>query len=79
MKENVLNESMKVRFTVDYYVMMKRLKSRNWYSGYYIYQIKTIGHKWVKLKAYGKNYKMPRDVWNDLIMTNRFSVLKVQS
>ena len=38
-----------------------------------MYELKTIGYKWVKLKAHGKNYKMPKDVWDELIRTNRFS------
>ena len=57
-------------------IMQKRLKSRSWYSGYYHYTINTIGYKWVTLKAHGKNYKMPRDVWDSLIKTNRFRLEK---
>ena len=65
-----------IRANVDFYVMQKRLKSRSWYSGYYHYTVNTIGYKWVTLKAHGKNYKMPRDVWDSLIKTNRFRLEK---
>ena len=74
MTKDKLESGMKVRFTIDYYLLTKRLKTRSWYGGYYMYEIKAIGYKWVKLKAHGRNYKMPKDVWDDLIKTNRFGV-----
>jgi hypothetical protein len=72
MKEKEYKSGDLIRANVDFYVLQKRLKGRSWYSGYYYYVVKTVGYKWVTLRAHNKNYKMPRDVWNDLIQTNRF-------
>ena len=72
MKEKEYKSGDLIRANVDFYVLQKRLKGRSWYSGYYYYVVKTVGYKWVTLRAHNKNYKIPRDVWNDLIKTNRF-------
>jgi len=72
MKDKEYKSGDLIRANVDFYVLQKRLKGRSWYSGYYYYVVKTVGYKWVTLRAHNKNYKMPRDVWNDLIKTNRF-------
>ena len=72
MKDKEYKSGDLIRANVDFYVLQKRLKGRSWYSGYYYYVVKTVGYKWVTLRAHNKNYKMPRDVWNDLIQTNRF-------
>lgn len=76
MKDKEYKSGDLIRANVDFYVLQKRLKGRSWYSGYYYYVVKTVGYKWVTLKAHNKNYKMPRDVWNDLIQTNRFQLEK---
>ena len=75
-EENVFETGDLIRANVDFYVLQKRLKGRSWYSGYYYYLVKTVGYKWVTLKAHNKNYKMPRDVWEDLIKTNRFELVE---
>jgi hypothetical protein len=72
MKDKEYKSGDLIRANVDFYILQKRLKGRSWYSGYYYYVVKTVGYKWVTLKAHNKNYKMPREVWNDLIKTNRF-------
>ena len=74
MKDKEYKSGDLIRANVDFYVLQKRLKGRSWYSGYYYYVVKTVGYKWVTLRAHNKNYKMPRDVWNDLIQTNRFQL-----
>mgnify|MGYP007077549536 FL=1 len=76
MKDKEYKSGDLIRANVDFYVLQKRLKGRSWYSGYYYYVVKTVGYKWVTLKAHNKNYKMPRDVWNDLIQTKRFQLEK---
>lgn len=79
MKDKEYKSGDLIRANVDFYVLQRRLKARSWYSGYRYYVVKTVGYKWVTLKHYGayvKNYKMPRDVWNDLIQTNRFQLEK---
>jgi len=72
MKDKEYKSGDLIRANVDFYILQKRLKGRSWYSGYYYYVVKTVGYKWVTLKAHNKNYKMPREVGNNLIKTNRF-------
>ena len=57
-----------VRFNPTQYIFEKRLKSRSWFSGYYVYKVVTLGYKWATLRMNSNNSRklMPIDVWEDI-------------
>lgn len=57
-----------VRFNPTKYVLNKSLKNRSWFSGFYIYKVVTLGHKWATLRMNCNNSRklMPIDVWKDI-------------
>ena len=57
-----------VRFNPTQYIFEKRLKSRSWFSGFYVYKVVTLGRKWATLRMNSNNSRklMPIDVWEDI-------------
>ncbi len=64
-----------VRFDPTQYIFEKRLKSRSWYIGFYIYKVVTLGHKWATLRMNSNNSRklMPIAVWEDIIKRSDFA------
>ena len=64
-----------VRFNPTQYIFEKRLKSRSWFSGYYVYKVVTLGHKWATLRMNSNNSRklMPIDVWEDISKRRDFA------
>ena len=44
-----------VRFNPTQYIFEKRLKSRSWFSGFYVYKVVTLGRKWATLRMNSNN------------------------
>ena len=70
--ENEMQKGDLVRFNPTQYIFEKRLKSRSWYSGFYIYKIITLGRKWATLRMNCNNSlkRMPIDFWEDVAKDN---------
>ena len=70
--ENEIQKGDLVRFNVDWHVLQKRLRGRNWYSGFYIYKVITIGRKWATLRMNCNNSlrRIPIAIWEDISKSN---------
>ena len=64
-----------MRFNPTQYILDKRLKSRSWFSGYYVYKVVTLGRKWATLRMNSNNSRklMPIEVWEDISKRGDFA------